>query len=115
MRDVIAWSYDLLNEEHKALFRRLAVFAGRCTLTAARASFAPGPRADCSETIGTSPSPYLDLLNGLSALVESQLLEVVESEGPAGPKAFLVSWAQRRTASGTRRRSLFPDQAPPAT
>jgi predicted ATPase/transcriptional regulator with XRE-family HTH domain len=84
MRDVIAWSYDLLTEENKALFRRLAVFAGRCTLTAASAACAPGPRTDFSEAIVTSPLPFPDLLNGLSALVESQLLEVVETDGPAG-------------------------------
>jgi predicted ATPase/DNA-binding XRE family transcriptional regulator len=85
MRDVIAWSYGLLAEEDKALFRRLAVFAGRCTLAAANAVCGRGPAGEYAEAIGTAPRSSPDLLDGLSALVESQLLEVVEPGDPAIP------------------------------
>jgi predicted ATPase/DNA-binding SARP family transcriptional activator len=35
LRATIEWSYDLLNEEEKALFARLSVFAGGCTFLSA--------------------------------------------------------------------------------
>jgi non-specific serine/threonine protein kinase len=37
LRDAIAWSHELLTGEEQALFRRLAVFAGGCTLEAIEA------------------------------------------------------------------------------
>ena len=37
LRDAIAWSYDLLDAGEQTLFRRLAIFAGGCTLEAVEA------------------------------------------------------------------------------
>ena len=37
MRDTLAWSYDFLNPEEQALFRRLSVFVGGFSLEAAEA------------------------------------------------------------------------------
>ena len=37
LRKTIDWSYDLLEEDEKTLFKRLAVFVGGCTLEAAEA------------------------------------------------------------------------------
>jgi predicted ATPase/transcriptional regulator with XRE-family HTH domain len=60
MRDAIAWSYDLLSAEEQALFRRLSVFAGGCTLEAAEAV--------------AGAEGALSVLDGVVALVEQSLL-----------------------------------------
>jgi predicted ATPase/transcriptional regulator with XRE-family HTH domain len=69
MRDAIAWSHDLLSKEEQVLFRRLAVFAGGCTLEAAAAVAAadrPGQHAQ------------EEILEGLATLVDQSLLRVEE-------------------------------------
>jgi predicted ATPase/DNA-binding SARP family transcriptional activator len=65
LRATIDWSYDLLTEPERILFRRLAVFAGGFTLDAAEAV--------CSQ--GMRPSDILDLLG---RLVDKSLVIVDE-------------------------------------
>ena len=62
LRALIDWSHDLLSERERVLFRRLAVFAGGCTLEAAEA-VAAGDGLDAAEV--------LDLL---AALVDKSLV-----------------------------------------
>jgi non-specific serine/threonine protein kinase len=74
MRKAIAWSYDLLTPEEQALFRRLAVFAGGCTLAAVAA-------------IGGGQDDHgLVTLDRLSTLVDSSLL--VQFQQPDGEPRF---------------------------
>jgi predicted ATPase/class 3 adenylate cyclase len=69
LRSLIDWSYDLLPDSERLLFRRLAVFAGGWTFEAAEAL-----------------SPDLDVFDGLAQLVNKSL--VVEDE--------LQGWARFR-------------------
>ncbi|RIK44641.1 MAG: hypothetical protein DCC55_01895 [Chloroflexi bacterium] len=69
LRDEIAWSYDLLSPTEQALFRRLAVFVGGFTLEAAQA-------------VGNAKGDVgLAILDGVSALVDQNLLKRVEPGG----------------------------------
>jgi predicted ATPase/transcriptional regulator with XRE-family HTH domain len=63
LRDTVAWSYDLLEEGEKTLFRRLAVFAGDFSFAAAEDVCGP-------ETDG----PEEEVLETLSSLVDNSLL-----------------------------------------
>jgi predicted ATPase/DNA-binding CsgD family transcriptional regulator len=100
MREAIAWSYGLLTPHEQALFRRLAVFAGGCTLEAAEAVV--------TEEDGPGPAT----LDGLSSLVDSSLL--VQLQQPDGEPRFsmletirefgLERLEERGEADETRRR-----------
>ena len=73
MRDAIGWSHDLLTPDERILFRRLAVFAGGCTLEAA------GAIASATGDAGRDP------FAGITALVEANLLRLetgVDDEEP---------------------------------
>jgi predicted ATPase/DNA-binding SARP family transcriptional activator len=67
LRAAIDWSYDLLQAEEKALFRRLAVFVGGCSLEAAEA-------VCCG-------SGELDVLEGLQGLVDKNLALCSDVQG----------------------------------
>jgi predicted ATPase/DNA-binding CsgD family transcriptional regulator len=66
MRETIAWSYDLLAEPERVLFRHLAVFVGGFTLDAAE-----GVAGAMSET-------EIPILDGVASLVDKSLLHVLE-------------------------------------
>ncbi|MCA1606818.1 MAG: AAA family ATPase, partial [Acidobacteria bacterium] len=71
MRGAIAWSYELLNEGEKKLFRRLSVFVGGCELEAAEAV--------CID----AGDMEIDILDGVASLIDKSLLqqkEVVNAE-----------------------------------
>ena len=64
MRATLDWSYDLLSEPERGLFRRLSVFAGSFTLEAA-------------EAVSTNE---VDVLDRLGPLVEQSLVRVEPNE-----------------------------------
>jgi predicted ATPase/transcriptional regulator with XRE-family HTH domain len=74
LRATLAWSYDLLMPAEQQLFRRLAVFAGGCTLDAATAI--------CAST----GDPGVATFAGLAALLDASLLQ--RSDGPDGEPRF---------------------------
>jgi len=69
LRATLDWSHDLLTEDERAVFRRLAVFAGGFTLTAAEQVTAGGDIA---------PDRVLDLL---TRLADKSLLRVDHTSG----------------------------------
>jgi predicted ATPase/DNA-binding winged helix-turn-helix (wHTH) protein len=69
LRKTIDWSHDLLNEAERKLFRRLSVFLGGCTLEAAEA------------VCNTSRDLGVDLLEGISSLVDKNLVQRADRTG----------------------------------
>jgi tetratricopeptide (TPR) repeat protein len=77
LRKTIDWSYSLLNEAERKLFRRFSVFVGGCTLEAAEA------------VCNTSRDLGIDLFEGLSSLVDKNLVQPVE-RAEAGPRFSML-------------------------
>jgi predicted ATPase/transcriptional regulator with XRE-family HTH domain len=67
LRSAIAWSYDLLHERERALFRRLSVFVGGFDLASAEAV--------CRDTEELG----VDLVDGIDSLVAKSLMRVRET------------------------------------
>src|SRR6266566_5037010 len=77
LRNTIAWSYDLLDESDKALFRRLAVFAGDFTLEAAEAVCV----LDAASTASSSEADDGAVLEQLAQLLDKSLVQPQQDVG----------------------------------
>jgi predicted ATPase/DNA-binding NarL/FixJ family response regulator len=72
MRNAIAWSYDLLSEDERALFRRLSVFVGGFTL------------ADIVTMLSATTLQEPDIVNALGALIDKSLIQQLPESAPGG-------------------------------
>jgi predicted ATPase/DNA-binding XRE family transcriptional regulator len=79
MQSAIAWSYDLLTPSERALFRRLAIFAGGWRLEAAEAVCA-GDGLDVEQIVDV-----------LASLVEKSLVVAADDDGQRVRYGFLES------------------------
>jgi predicted ATPase/class 3 adenylate cyclase/DNA-binding CsgD family transcriptional regulator len=68
LRNMLAWSYDLLHTEEQRLFRRIAVFVGGCMLE--------GVEAVCAALDGEAAG----VVDGVSSLIDKSLLQHTEQE-----------------------------------
>jgi predicted ATPase/DNA-binding winged helix-turn-helix (wHTH) protein len=75
LRAVVDWSWDLLSERERVLARRLAVFPGGATLTAAERVCAGQPGQEAS------PLPASAVLPTLAGLVGKSLLSRSDAQG----------------------------------
>lgn len=69
LRNALAWSYNLLDEVEKQLFRLLSVFVGGCTLEAIAAVSA------------AMTGKVVPLLDTLASLIDKSLLQQTEQDG----------------------------------
>ena len=76
LRGAIGWSHDLLDPPERALFRRLAIFVGGCTIDSAAAV--------CDPDGGLG----IDMLDALASFVDKSLLRQIQS--PNGEPRFLM-------------------------
>jgi predicted ATPase/DNA-binding CsgD family transcriptional regulator len=77
LRATITWSYDLLDQHEQALFRRLAVFVGGCTLQAAEI------------VCHTNGDLERDILDEGARLVDNNLLQQ-EAQADGEPRVLML-------------------------
>jgi predicted ATPase len=100
LRNTLEWSYSLLNEEEKTLYARLSVFVGGFTL-------------DAAEAVCNSEG-NLDLLEGLTSLVNNSLLrqeEASDGEPRFGMLETIRAYALERLAKSGEMDSLLAQHA----
>jgi predicted ATPase len=84
LRNTIAWSYDLLDEIEKALFRRLSVFAGGFTLEAVQAVCV----LDATSTASSAEDNEDAGLDQLAQLLDKSLVQ--PQQGMGGEPRFTM-------------------------
>ena len=83
LRQTIGWSYDLLSPSAQALFRRLAVFAGGCSLPAIQAVCGPdddGAAATASDIAALVDASLLRLRQGEDGVARYNMLATIHDD-----------------------------------
>jgi predicted ATPase/DNA-binding SARP family transcriptional activator len=90
LRATVDWSWQLLSEPERALARRLAVFPGGATLTAAEqvcADTAGGDRPPATgQALGADALRRAEVLTALSGLVGKSILTMAEASDGGAPR-----------------------------
>jgi predicted ATPase/DNA-binding SARP family transcriptional activator len=84
LRAVVDWSYDLLFDDERRLFNRLAVFSGSCELTAAEAV--------CAD----DQVPAAEILDVVSRLVDKSLVTAADAAGETRFTQLQTLWQYGR-------------------
>ncbi len=106
------------SEDRQALFCRLAVLAGGCTLTAAGAVSAAPTESAATESGSPKNAPdiALSVLDGITALVDAHLLQTVETAPAEGGGTQAPALSPPGIAPAERRRAgmahLFGEDEP---
>ena len=119
LRATIEWSHDLLTASEQALFRRLAVFAGDCTLDAGESVCQPEPGAldgllDKCLVVrgGDMPDPRFGMLESIRDFAAERLAADGEAPGlRARHAAYFRTLAERMDAA---LRAGEPEEGPVA-
>jgi predicted ATPase/DNA-binding SARP family transcriptional activator len=85
LRAVVEWSWDLLDDAERALWRRLSIFAGGATVESAEAICAGTPAGAGPVPGGDADLPATDILDVLTALVDKSLVVTVD-DGDGEPR-----------------------------
>ena len=77
LRGAILWSHELLDLQEQALFRRLSIFAGGCTLEAAQAICGEQSATLCDDGSGNqiNRSSSINFLDDMGVLVDHNLVQ----------------------------------------
>jgi len=99
LRNTLEWSYGLLNEEEKTLYARLSVFVGGFTFEAAEAV--------------CNADKKLDILEGLTSLVDNSLLrqEEITGEPRFGMLETIRAYALERLAESGKTEDMQASHA----
>ncbi len=76
LRNTIRWSYELLSVDEQRLFRSIAIFTGGCTL-------------DAVETLLRRANLAIEVLDGVTALMNKSLLRQVE-QANGEPRLYML-------------------------
>ena len=101
LRNTIEWSYNLLDDAEKALFRSISVFVGGCTLDVVEVLLGgKGPGGESRQAgaisalfqptaAGSRPGTPIEVLDGLTSLVDKSLIRAEEA-GTGEPRFVML-------------------------